>query len=174
MFEELRDQIKKAFSKLKVELNDYRDAINENTNEIQANYEYLCRVDSKLEKLTERIDELTLFMNQLAQKSGLTEKQQKTYAVEKLTRKEQEVFMVLYAKENNVPMTDQDIARRIALSVDLVSLYVSNLIIKGVPVIKQMIDGTQQYILDQEFKIYQAKNNIIGISEEIALSVQRN
>lgn len=164
MIEDLKEQIKKAFTKIKLELNDHKQSINENTNELQSNYEYLCRLDAKLEKLTERVDELVLFVSQVAGK------QQKKFNVDKLTRNEQEVFLALYAHDNN-SITPYEIARKVGLSVDLVSLYVSNLIVKGVPIIKRMVNDTLHYFLDPEFKTCQAKENILGIYEDVAVVI---
>ena len=44
------------FVKIKQEFLEHLDSINQNTNEIQANYEYLKEFETKLEKLRERID----------------------------------------------------------------------------------------------------------------------
>ncbi|MBI3033237.1 hypothetical protein HYY69_07210 [Candidatus Woesearchaeota archaeon] len=164
MLEDLKEQIRKAFTKIKLELNDHRESINENTNELQTNYEYLCRLDAKIEKLTERVDELVLFIGQV---SG---KQQKKYHVDKLTRNEQEVFMALYTYEKN-GIANFEVARKVGLSVDLVSLYISNLIVKGIPILKRMVNDTVHYFLDPEFKIYQAKENILGINQDIAVAI---
>ena len=48
------ERLKGVFSDVKEELEDHLTAINENTNEISANYEYLCEIDSKMDKLNER------------------------------------------------------------------------------------------------------------------------
>ena len=39
--------------RIKEEFDEHLGSINENTNEIQANYEYLCNTDSKIDKLNE-------------------------------------------------------------------------------------------------------------------------
>ena len=78
--------LKDAFNVVREELDDHREAINQSTNEIQTNYEYLCKLDSKIEKLGERIDELTMFIKQLKGQ------EQKKFIVSRLTRKEQEVL----------------------------------------------------------------------------------
>ena len=54
--------MKKVLAEIKDELNDHLDAINHSTNEISSNYEYLCEIDFKINKLAERLDQLQLFL----------------------------------------------------------------------------------------------------------------
>jgi len=58
-------KLKLSFVKIKSEIDDHRQSINENTNEIQGNYEYLCKLDSKLDKLSQTVEQLSLVMDQL-------------------------------------------------------------------------------------------------------------
>ena len=52
----------KALNGIKKELGEHLQAINENTNEIQSNYEYFNRIENKINKLTERIDQIQFFL----------------------------------------------------------------------------------------------------------------
>ncbi len=54
--------IKDAFVAVKGELDDYRESINENSQEIEANYDFLFAVEKKMNKIEEKVDELTFFM----------------------------------------------------------------------------------------------------------------
>jgi hypothetical protein len=159
---EMEVSLKDAFIVVREELDEHRDSINQNTNEVQSNYEYLCKVDSKVEKLGERIDELTMFIKQL---QGQKEKK---FIVSQLTRKEQEVFMVIYINEG---ITLKDIGRRLGLTLDLVECYVGNLVTKGVPLIKKRIATLELITLDQEFKSLQTKENILEINETVSQSI---
>ena len=54
------DKLKATFNKIKEEFEDHLDSINENTNEIHSNYEYMCELDSKIEKVNENLQNLRL------------------------------------------------------------------------------------------------------------------
>lgn len=161
--QEMEGALKRAFNIVRDELDDHREAINQNTNETQANYEYLCKLDSKIEKLAERIDEITLFIRQLKGQEP------KKYVVSRLTRKEQEVFLVIYTSEDDINY--RDIGRRLGLTEELVNCYVENLIMKGVPIIKKYINNELFINLDKDFKAIQAKENLLQITETIGQSV---
>lgn len=160
----MHNKIKDAFSKVKDELNEHRECLNQNTNEIQANYEYLCRLENKIDKLSERLDELSLFFEK-----NNTEKDSEKFSVSTLTRKEQEVFMAIYMQEDGC--TYCQIGRNTGLTENLVVCYVTNLIAKGVPLIKRYLSNGVVLYLDNEFKQIQAKKNILQISESVSKSV---
>ncbi|MFW6013640.1 MAG: hypothetical protein ACOCQG_00540 [Candidatus Nanoarchaeia archaeon] len=160
----MKDKLKDAFSKIKEELNDHRETLNQNTNEIQSNYELLCRLESKLDKLEERVDEISLFVQQ--KKPDDSSEQ---FSVSTLTRKEQEVFMAIYTNEEGV--TYYQIGRKTGLTEDLVVCYVTNLIAKGVPLVKRYVATGVLVYLDEEFKRLQAHQNILKISESVGQKV---
>jgi hypothetical protein len=162
IFKDRAAAIRAAFKKIKGEFDDHREAINQNTNEIQANYEYLCKLDSKIDKLSERIEELTLFLQQ--------KPEQPEYELSPLTTREKEVFVALYSA--SAPMNYKDVGRRTGLTEELVMCYVTNLITKGVPVQKMCIDNEVRMALEPHFKEMQMKENIVGISESVSQSVK--
>lgn len=157
---ELNYRLKRAFADIKQEFSEYLTSINQNTNEIQSNYEFLCEIDSKIEKLTERIDEISMYLG-LGQKST-------DYEIRSLTRREQEVFLALYTLKDDSAITYAALARRLGLTINLVQTYVSNMIGKGVPVIKKYINNHVHLSLDPQFKSLQAKENIVGIHRKIS------
>jgi len=159
--EKLKLALKSAFTKIKEEFDEHRESINQNTNEIQANYEYLCRIDAKIEKLSERIDELTMFIS--------CEPPKKTYDVSELTTREKEVFVAMYASEES---TYKDLGRRTGLTENLVICYVSNLCTKGVPVQKKYVNNEVKLCIEPEFREMQARENILSINEALNKSVQ--
>jgi len=160
---EMEEALKSAFVVVREELDEHRDSINQNTNEVQSNYEYICKLDSKINKLSERVDELTMFIRQLKGQ------EQKTFEVSPLTRKEQEVFLVIYMNDE---VTHKYIGRRLGFTEDLVECYVENLITKGVPVIKKRSSRNISYLtLDPDFKAQQTKTNILNINETITETI---
>jgi hypothetical protein len=160
---EMEESIKQAFDVVREELDEHREGINQTSNEIQTNYEYLCKIESKIEKLGERMDELTMFIKQL---QGQKERK---FIVSPLTRKEQEVFLVIYMNDG---VSVKDVGRRLALTQELVECYLGNLLTKGVPLIRKKFDANLDIItLDAEFKSLQTKENILQINEEVCQSL---
>lgn len=165
LFNEIHTRLKGSFSKIKEELDDYRECLNQNTNEIQSNYEYICRLDAKIDKLAERLDELTMVVQQ--SKEPCEQKEQ--FSVSTLTRKEQEIFMAIYVSDNGASYAE--IARKAGLTENLVVCYATNLIAKGVPLIKQYLANGVRLYIDENFRQVQAKQNILKINESVAQSI---
>lgn len=160
-------RLKEAFAKVKEEFSEHLQAINENTNEIQSNYEYLCELDAKIEKLAERLDEVAMFVQHpsCAQKRN-------SFEVAPLTKNEREVFQAVYTLVNEKGQASYvEVGRRCALSEELVQSYVTNLIEKGVPISKKYMGKEVFLMLDPAFCELQAKENILQIDETISEKV---
>jgi len=149
--------IKVGFSRVKEEMDQHLDSINQNTNEIQNCYEYLAELDAKLDRMTERLDDLQFRLEPETAYEGLCEVS--------LTPREQEVFLVLYMVED--PITSADIARRLGLTVEMVDQYVTNISARGVPILKTLMNGKVYHALDLKFKDLQARRNVLQISETV-------
>ena len=159
---QLKKKIKAEFSRMKHESEEYLQAINENTNEIAANYEYICEIEKKLDRLTERVDTIQMH---LEADIGVQISNKKEFDVKRLTRREQEVFLVIYTLEDEkVGITYSDIAKRIGISEELAGNYVTSIIEKGVPVMKRYVNLKPHIRLDSDFKTLQAKENILQVS----------
>lgn len=155
--------IKEVFSEIKDEFEDHLIAINENTNEIQSFYQYLVEIDSKIEKLGQRIDQIQLFLQKT---SDFSLEEAPRYSIKPLTKKEQEIFLLLYTAENNGAVDYSYIAHITGITEELVCCYVTSLIEKGVPVLKRCINGRVYPYLKQGFKELQTKENIVGIEQK--------
>jgi hypothetical protein len=161
-FRDANKQLHDAFSQVKDEFEDHLIAINENTNEIQANYELVCNVDQKLNKLSERLDRIEIFL----QKHGLKMEEKEEFSPGQLSRREQEIFLVLYTMEEiKGSVTYIDIAKKVCLPEDIVANYVSNIIQKGIPIIKKYKSNQAHLTLNPRFKSLQAKENILKIEQ---------
>jgi hypothetical protein len=168
-FAEIEGALKSSFGKVKVEFEDHLDAINQNTNEIQGNYEYLCEIDNKINKLSERLDEITML---LKQHNVIVEEEKPSFEVKALSKKEKEVFLALYTLEDDKgSVTYADMSRRSALPVELLQAYVTNLIEKGVPIVKRYINNIVYLKLDDRFRDAQTKENIVGLDDELCGSI---
>jgi DNA-binding CsgD family transcriptional regulator len=154
--------VRKAFAAVKDEMNVHRETINQNTNDLQACYEYLAEIDRKLDKLAERLDELQY---------TVTPEQRVPEGIV-LTHREQEAFMVLYTADD--PVTSLEVARRLGLTVEMVEQYLFSISSKGVPILKTFANGKVYHSLDLKFKDLQARRNILNISEEISQELLRD
>lgn len=158
----LNKRLRAEFTKIKYELEEHLLSINENTNEISANYEYICEIERKLDKLSERIDNIQMY---LESNSDIAIAKQDNFEVKRLSRMEQQVFLVIYTlEEEKCGLTYEDIAKSLSISEHLASNYVTSMIEKGVPILKRYINSKPYLRLDPIFKTLQAKENILQLS----------
>ena len=154
---------KGVLGQLKDELEDHLVAINENTSEIQSNYEYLCELDNKITKLNERIDEIFGVLSQLTGKK--LNKTSNYEDIDPLTTMEKNVFLNLYTEDQ--PISYADLAKKMNMSISLARQYITNLLEKGIPIQKKYLSQRPYIYLDQKFKNLQAKKNILKIEQKI-------
>lgn len=158
----LSKRLRAEVQKIRHELEEHLQAINENTNEIAANYEYVGEIERKLDMLSERIDQLQMYIEL---NSGITISKRKNFEVRRLNRREQDVFLVIYTlEEEKGGVTYEDIANKFNISEQLAGNYVTSLIEKGVPIIKRYLNSRPYLNLDPDFKTLQAKENILQLS----------
>ncbi|MGE0792746.1 MAG: hypothetical protein AB7V77_01040 [Candidatus Woesearchaeota archaeon] len=154
-FKLMHNALKVSFSKVKLELNEHLDSINQNTDEIQTIYNYLSELDAKIEKLNERIDEVTIVKtNQIEEKIDV-----------KLSVREEEIFLALYTAIK--PMNVKEIARFLGLTEDIVNSQVYKLLSKGIPIKRELLDNELQISLDSSFKDLQARKNLIPVNQHV-------
>lgn len=155
-------QFKVIFSQIKEKFEDHLMSINENTNEIQANCEYLCELDTKIEKLNERLDQMQIFL----QKHGLEVQEKPDFKIASLTKREQEVFLVLYTLDGTKDkITYADVARRTGLTEELAMGYIDNIKRKGVPIVRKHKHSKAYLKLNPYFRTLQAKQNILNLDQ---------
>ncbi len=160
-FLDLDKKLKSAFSKIKEEFEDHLTAINENTDEMSSVHEQLNDLDGKIEKLSERMDEIQMMLSKVASSSSSLA----------LNSNEQKVFLVLYTVEET-PLSYSDIARRANLTELQVKANIMALSNKGIPIMERIIDGQPYFRLDKKFKELQAKQNLIKIEESLMKEIK--
>lgn len=159
---QIHSGIGSAFSKVRDELSMHLDSINQNTNEIQVLYGFLNELESKIDKVGERLDELSFLLN--------PKELYMDFDV-KLTVREEELFLVLYTSSE--PITAKTAARYLGLTEELVHTYAYQLISKSIPVKKEFVDNNELvYSLDSKFKDLQARKNLIPVNERVLAQLQ--
>lgn len=150
----------KAVEELREELDDYREAINENTTEIQSNYALVLELDRKLERVMERLEALELSLK------GRSDRRQERIV---LSGKEKVVFRALYELGVSVPFVSyRDIAKRAGVSLSAVGSLITGLIERGVPLVKRY-EGCLVFVkLEEGFRQEQAKRNLVGLEAPLS------
>jgi len=152
----LRKQFEDVLLSVKEELDEHRSSINDNTSEIQGSFEAVNQLSLKVDKLSERLDELTLLIK--------GKKSLKRFSIAPLKSREKEVFRVIYElNEKSAFMTYEQVSRRAGLAKEMVVSAVSSMISKGIPLLKRFVGRTCLIRLDPVFKEEQAKGNIVGL-----------
>jgi len=160
----LNKKLRGELDVIKQEFEEHLQAINENTSEIASNFEYVSEIEAKLDRLSERVDQIQMF---LESNSGMQVARKHNFDVKRLSRKEQKVFLVIYTlEEEKGNLTYGDIAEKLGISEHLTASYITSLIEKGVPIIKRYINTKPHFRLDPDFKTLQAKENILQLSLE--------
>ena len=159
--DDLRQRFDAALKGVREEFDDHRESINDNTSEIEANYELLGRLDAKVERLEAQLEQLQLSLSQIL---GSTSQPQPIGSIE-LDEREKDVFLVLYTAADEKPLTYRDIASAMKESEFLVRGYITNMIEKGVPIAKRYVNDVAYISLDSSFKDRQARENIVKLSQ---------
>ena len=163
------NDIKEILSRIEEQFEDHLSAINENTSEIVSIYEGLSDVDSKVEKVAERLDRIETFLQTLGFPANIGEKK---FSIAPLSKKEKEIFLVISTANNAMGFVSYtDISRRTAIPEDLVALYISGMMQKGIPFVKKYNSNKLLLKLDDTFREKQAKENILQIEQRTISSM---
>ncbi len=153
----IREQLDSALASLRDELDEHRSVINENTSEIQGSFEAINQLSLKIDKLSERLDELTLLVK--------GKRNVQKFSVSPLNSREKEVFRAMYElNERFAFVTYGQIARKAGLTKEMVVSAVSVMLSKGIPVLKRFVGRTCLLRIDPAFKEKQAKGNVVGLA----------
>lgn len=149
----LRDELKVVFSKIKEEFEDHLESINQNTIEIQSSFEYLSRLASSVEKIEQR----------LARLENETPREKRSETV-LLTREEEEVYAVLLDSSRQRQLLTYDrIAQKVDVSKTFCAHIVSSLVDKGVPVLKKFSNGDVFLEIESHFVNNETLINVVTI-----------
>ncbi|HIH12450.1 MAG: hypothetical protein QT02_C0003G0006 [archaeon GW2011_AR9] len=138
------------FTNIRHALEEHLTSINENTSEIQALFDYLTEMEVKVDKLSQRLDQL-----QLNQPTS------KPYVIP-LNQLEKRIFLVLYTE--TTPLSYEEISAKSGIPTPLVPECLSVLMNKGVPFLRTFINDQIFLKLEPSFKEMQAKENLVNLS----------
>lgn len=159
--EELKQRFEAALKGIREEFDDHRESINDNTSEIEANYELLCRLDAKVDRIEAQLEQFQLSLSQFLGSPS----QPLAQAPIELEEREKDVFLVLYTAADEKPLTYRDIASAMKESEFLVRGYITNMIEKGVPITKRYVNDVAYVSFGRHFKDRQAKENLVKLSQ---------
>ena len=156
----MQSQLKSAFNKIKQEIDDHRQSINENTNEIQTNHEYLNVIDAKVDRLSQKIEEFELLMQQITQSESLKQIASAQYTLNshmsypQLTEIEYNLLSLLFNASQNDYMTYAFIAVELEITEQKAVESVNGLLAKGIPVLRRFVAPEIVAVyLSPEFKL---------------------
>ena len=142
--------MKTELNRIRLALEEHLSAINDNTTEIQALFDYLQELEIKVEKLSQRLEGVQLNEKEIISKPC------------SLNHTEKKVFLVLYTEETQ--LTYAEIAIRCNLPVSLIPDCISSLVQKSIPLHRSFVNDQLFWKLDHLFKERQAKENLINLS----------
>ena len=145
-----------CFSTVREEMDEHFHSINENTNEIELQNNFICEIDNRLTKMEEKMDELHFLLKQLVTKAQLS--------VE-LSKDEQRVFLILYTHDKFIK--PEAISTKTLLEREVVEEALSSMADKGIPIEREILDGRVYFRMNPDFKLRQAKEQIIRIDNEV-------
>jgi predicted transcriptional regulator/exonuclease VII small subunit len=160
--EVIKQTFEAALKGIREEFDEHLESINDNTNEIEANYEILKRVENKVDRVEEHLEQLHLAVSKLVDTSSEPTKEKNI----DLDEREKDVFLILYTSSDRKPLTYKQIASALKESEFLARGYITNMIEKGVPISKRYLNDKAYVSLDSEFKEKQAKQNIVRLSQK--------
>jgi len=156
------ERLKKQFLLVRQTLSEHLSAINENTSELQSFFDYLQELDQKIEKLSQRIDQVQL-QNQIPKI--------KPY-IAPLNSTEKKIFLTLYTEEK--PLNCLEISQKSGVPLSIIREHITTLSQKGIPFNRSFLNNKTFYQLDPQFKDWQAKENIINLSLDSFINPEQN
>ena len=157
------DHLDNLTQEIREELDEHLDSINENTEEISIQNSAVCEIDNRLNKIEEKMDQMHFMFRQLMRNSLVSVD---------LTKDEQKIFLVLYTHDGF--LSSEDVTSKSKVEVDTVEECLMALMDKGIPVEREIINKKVYFRMNSEFRLRQAKEQIVKISPEIKCQFQNS
>lgn len=165
LFSNKDKRLREAFNAVHLEFEDHLDSINRNTGEILENRHMLLELQERITKLASDITDIKAQLQE-------PEAVQPMYEPIELSLREQEIFLTLYTADN--PTSYDHLAKRLSLPVSLIQELAYEMVMKGVPIIKQRDEQGVRLSIDIEFREQQSKHNLVGIDEAVSKQLTKD
>lgn len=149
-------KIRNSFSVIKEEFEDHLNAINENTQEIGSHYESISELNRKIEKLNERMDQVSAMAREFAQERNSIS----------LDPDEQRMFLTLYLNEEGFISFDE-IVERTHFNPEHARNLITSMLDKGVRMVREINEGNLYLKMNPYFKARQLRENIVKINPDV-------
>ena len=143
--------MEKEFSNIRQLIEEHLSSINENTAEIQALFDYMQELESKVELVSQRLDQIEL-----------NQTRQKVRNIAPLNITEKKIFLVFYTEE--MPLSYKEITEKTSIPIGMIPEAISSLMNKGIPFLRTSVNNQVFLRLHPQFKEIQAKENIVNLS----------
>lgn len=150
----VRKTMQSTILDMRDELDQHLDSINQNTMEIQGNYDYLEELDKRMDKIESKLDQLSQLLSQ-------HHIQQEPIESISLTSEEKELFFTLYTSQE--PLSFEELAHRTKVESFMIEDFLSSMQIKKVPLEIKHFAGKTFVLLSENFKNRQAKERLIAV-----------
>ncbi len=151
------DKIRKSFDLVKLEFEEHLDAINQNTNEIQHQYEIIAELENKMDSLAERIEHLELALNSITESRN-----------PELNDTEKKIFLELYKLTEVKSFVElHEFEAKLGIDGFFIDSIINSMISKGVKIEKKIEENKLFYGIEKEFRDEQIKHNILQIKPDL-------
>ncbi len=162
-YDDIFEHLDNLSSGIREEFDEHLDAINENTEEISIQNSAICEIDNRLNKLEEKLDKVHFMFKQMLSRSVVSVD---------LSKDEQKVFLMLYTHEGF--LSANDICDKSDIDKSLVEESLMALMDKGIPVEREILNKGVYFRLGKEFKLRQAKEEMVHVDHEIKQQFQNS
>ncbi|MBD3313575.1 hypothetical protein GF345_03970 [Candidatus Woesearchaeota archaeon] len=153
-------RIRNSFKVIKEEFEDHLDAINENTDELKHHHAYLCELNSKIEKVNEKVDQVSSMIKELMHDRSSID----------LSPDEQRIFLVLYMDEGFISF--DEICGRTHFNQEYVRDMIASMLDKGVKLTREITEGKLYFSLNPYFKARQIRESIVKIDSAVVQQME--
>lgn len=149
---------------IREELDDHLLSINENTQELEAQYSHMKAMDKRLKSLEEQFAKINDVLAKLMPNEMKQQQEQEKITV---TAQEEKVFTALYQADSLVSY--DDLTSVCDRSLSFVRSTMNRLIEKGIPVVQETVKRKTMFMLEPKFKEQQVKYGIVAIERALTL-----
>jgi septal ring factor EnvC (AmiA/AmiB activator) len=143
--EQIEQGVRASFAKIKYELDEHLDSINQTTTEVTQSYEYLQKLESRIDKLEEKLDAILTVLEP-----------QQPLEVGTLTTRQKEVLQALYT---HTSLSVEQLVRYVALPSSMIVELLQELLTRSLVVVTEQ----GQYALHEQIRDTDTIRTVLNI-----------